>query len=411
MPRRLRPVGKISNRTDREKLARRRAPHGFTSIAPGLRLGYRRCKGAGTWVMRCANGAGGEWTKVVGTADDYEAADGVHVFDFWQAADEARKQARGTVSGAPATWSEALADYEADLKTRGGLVGNATHVRHHLNDVPSLLNKPVMSLSAIELKRWRNDLVANSGMKQASVVRLLRSAKASLNHAADHDERIQNRDAWRIGLGGLSEEHVAIDRVVPDGVVHQIMIEADRLDPAFGLFVAVAAETGARPSQIARLKICDLKADKLKLLMPSSRKGRKRAISRHPVPISHGLADRLKRASHQRAADSPLLVRVDGEPWSPENARHLIAPFRIVAERVGIKGTTMYALRHSAITRALLANVPAKLVASNADTSLAMLERTYASYISHHGEDISRRGLLSPAAPAENVVSLPGRRP
>jgi integrase len=407
MPRRLRPVGKISNRTDRERLARRRAPHGFTSIAPGLRLGYRRCKGAGSWVMRCANGAGGEWTKVVGTADDYESADGIHVFDFWQAAEEARKQARGTVSGAPATWSEALADYEADLKTRGGLVGNASHVRHHLNDIPSLLNKPVMALSAIELKRWRNDLVANSGMKQASVVRLLRSAKASLNHAADHDTRIQNRDAWRIGLGGLSEEHVAIDRVVSDDVVRQIMIEADRLDPAFGLFVAVAAETGARPSQIARLKVSDLKADKL--LMPSSKKGRKRAISRHPVPISHDLADRLKRASHQRASDSPLLVRVDGEPWSPANAQHLIAPFAIVAKRLELD-ETMYCLRHSAITRALLAGVPAKLVASNADTSLQMLERTYASYISHHGEEISRRGLLSPAPPAENVVNLERRR-
>jgi hypothetical protein len=103
-------------------------------------------------------------------------------------------------------------------------------------------------------------------------------------------------------------------------------------------------------------------------------------------------------------------VRVDGEPWNPANARHLIAPFRIVAERAGIKGTTMYALRHSAITRALLANVPAKLVASNADTSLAMLERTYASFISHHGEDISRRGLLT-TPPVENVVSLSGRRP
>jgi integrase len=409
MPRRLRPVGKISNRTDREKLARRRAPHGFTRIAPGLRLGYRRCKGAGTWVMRCADGKGGEWTKALdGVADDYEAADGEHVLDFWQAAEKARTLARGTVSGAPATWREALDDYQEDLKVRGGLVGNATHVRFHLDDVPSLLNKPVMLLTAIELKRWRNSLVTNSGMKQASVVRLLRSAKASLNHAADHDPRIQNRDAWRIGLGGLSEEHVAIDRVVSDDVVRKIMIEADRLDPAFGVFVAVAAETGARPSQIARLKVSDLKADKL--LMPSSKKGRKRAISRHPVPISHGLADRLKRASRQRASDGPLLVRGDGEPWNPGNARHLIAPFRIVAERLGLD-ETMYCLRHSAIVRALLANVPAKLVASNADTSLLMLEKTYAAYIADHGQDISRRGLLSPASPAENVVSLPGRRP
>ena len=132
MPRRLRPAAKIATRTDREKLKRRRAPYGLTNIAPGLRLGYRKTKGAGTWVLEAANGKGGEWTKRVGTADDKEVADGEHVLDFWQASEKARALARGTASGRPATWAEAIEDYEADLKARGGNQQNASHIRFHL---------------------------------------------------------------------------------------------------------------------------------------------------------------------------------------------------------------------------------------------------------------------------------------
>jgi hypothetical protein len=93
-------------------------------------------------------------------------------------------------------------------------------------------------------------------------------------------------------------------------------------------------------------------------------------------------------------------------PGQPRKKDHLQLPFADVAKRVGIPGETMYLLRHSAIVRALLAGVPAKLVASNADTSLAMLERTYARFISHHGDDIARRGLLAATPSGENVVSL-----
>ena len=43
-------------------------------LGPGLSLGYRRNDHAGSWSIRAADGAGGEWLKRIGTADDYEAA-------------------------------------------------------------------------------------------------------------------------------------------------------------------------------------------------------------------------------------------------------------------------------------------------------------------------------------------------
>jgi integrase len=412
MARRLRST-KIENRTDRLNLPHRRAPHGLINIAKGARLGYRRTKkGNGTWVLEAADGKGGEWQRAVGVADDYETADGEHVLDFYQAADKARAVVRDAPISAPSTWARAIDDYEKDLEARGGAISNAAHVRYHLKDAPALLNKPVALLTAAELKRWRNDLIANSGLKASSVARLMKSARACLNLAANHDPRIQNREAWRVGLGGLHDAYQPTNRVVSDDIVRRIVAEAAALDADFGLFIRVAAETGARASQIARLVVTDLlDGAEPRLSMPSSRKGKHRAISRKPVPISRDLAARLVTVAADRAADSALLLR-DGAAWDLKSYKRLLGcPFAIVAARAGVSGTTMYALRHSSVVRALLAGVPAQLVASNHDTSLQMLARTYARYIADHAHgDITRRGLLDAAAPAApNVVALPAR--
>jgi hypothetical protein len=45
-------------------------------------------------VVRAADGQGGNWTKAIGTADDFDEADGKTVLDFWQAQDHARIIAR-----------------------------------------------------------------------------------------------------------------------------------------------------------------------------------------------------------------------------------------------------------------------------------------------------------------------------
>jgi hypothetical protein len=88
---------KLDSRTARLVLPVQRKPHAFTTIAPGVALGYRRTSGAGSWVARVADGKGGAWTAKVGVADDYEDADGEHSLDYWQAIERARSIARGEV--------------------------------------------------------------------------------------------------------------------------------------------------------------------------------------------------------------------------------------------------------------------------------------------------------------------------
>jgi hypothetical protein len=61
----------------------------------------------------------------------------------------------------------------------------------------------------------------------------------------------------------------------------------------------------------------------------------------------------------------------------------------------------------------LLKGVPVSVVARLHDTSSDEIEAHYAAYILDvAGDVLSRKGLLRPEAPtADNVASLPGRRP
>src|SRR5438445_452500 len=84
----------LEARSNRLKLPVAREPEGVR-IGDGLALGYRRNRTAGTWVARIANGKGGYERKAIGTADDYEEANGKGVLNYWQASDAARRYGRG----------------------------------------------------------------------------------------------------------------------------------------------------------------------------------------------------------------------------------------------------------------------------------------------------------------------------
>src|SRR6478672_11636454 len=115
MARRVR-ASTLENRTARLKMEPRKKPYHFTTIAPGLAVGYRRNKGPGKWVLRAADGHGSYWTDAIALADDR-----------------------------PATVAEALDVYERDLAARNGAAINARGVRNLLP--AGLLAKPVALLT------------------------------------------------------------------------------------------------------------------------------------------------------------------------------------------------------------------------------------------------------------------------
>jgi integrase len=200
--------------------------------------------------------------------------------------------------------------------------------------------------------------------------------------------------------------------VLSDDVVRSVVACAYQVAPKFGLLVEVCAVTGARLSQVGGLTIGDLQSDRL--MMPPSRKGgKKKRTELRPIPIPASLVTKLRVAAGDRGTDAPLLLRHDrSERWGLTTAH--ARPFRRVVKATGLdpKVVTIYALRHSSVVRQLLAGIPVRVVASNHDTSVMMIEKTYSRYITDHTDALTRRALLdlNPVQPACNVVVIGGVR-
>jgi integrase len=411
--------GQLESRSSRLKLPIRRKPYTGPSLARGIVLMYRRCKTNGSWVVKANDGHGAYWTKVFAEADDFENSDRKNILTFYEAQDAAKKLVRGgdnAVDTAPITVEGALTAYESDLKARGANPYNAKHPRAHLTSVP--LAKPVQLLSSDELRKWRDGLLGK--IAPATINRLCGSLCAALELAAQSDKRIQNREAWEVGLAGLPDAQTPRNAVIPDSKVRLFVAKAYAGDEKLGLLADTLAVTGARPSQAIRLRVVDLRdhPTKPKLMMPKSGKGggRNRAqkkAERYSVPITIQLAARLKAAARGRDADALLLVQSDGTPWSVNPSHDYRGDVREIVKAIELDPDviTMYALRHSSIVRMLLANVPIKLTASLHDTSASQIEANYAAFITEHADEHARAALLyhnepSASLVADNVIAL-----
>ena len=98
----------------------------------------------------------------------------------------------------------------------------------------------------------------------------------------------------------------------------------------------------------------------------------------------------------------------DGSPWGDNPGAGYHREVKQIVSAIGADpDATMYALRHSSIARMLLKSVPTKVVADLHNTSIKMLERHYARFITEHSDDVSRHALLqhSPRS-SDNVVAL-----
>ena len=221
---------------------------------------------------------------------------------------------------------------------------------------------------------------------------------------------------WKTGLETLPNATRARKLIFGDDVIRALVAESYRRDSALGLLCDVLATTGMRPIQAQRLRVEDLiVGDKPRLMVSKTAKGggRNRAekkLQRYPVPITSALCAKLKQASKGRADDAPLLLQVDGRPWSEINPHaDYRQPFIEIVKAVGLEpGTTAYLFRHSSISRMLMRGLHTKLVADLHDTSEQMIRQHYGKFIVEHSDEIARAALLHDE-PVANVVLTSGR--
>src|SRR6516162_403936 len=338
MPRKARSSFESASARLRLLIKENKKPY-WERLGPGLSLGYRRNDHAGSWSIRAADGAGGEWLKRIGTADDYEHANSKDVLSYEQAVAEARRLYRGKDhadhdASRPVTLDEALRHYRTDLQARSAKPYNADLARTHL--MPSLLSKPLALINADELKAWRDRLVAK-GLAPSSVNRVRNNVRAALELSAPSRSHI-----WKTGLETLPNATRARKLIFGDDVIRALVAESYRRDSALGLLCDVLATTGMRPIQAQRLRIEDLiGGDKPRLMVSKTAKGggRNRAekkLQRYPIPLTSTLCAKLKQAAKGRADDARLLLKADGLQWSEHPSDDYREAFVEIVRAVGL---------------------------------------------------------------------------
>jgi integrase len=435
---------KLDTKTARAKLDARGKPY-YRDLGGSLSLGYRRLAGtAGTWWARHYLGGGKYQWDSLGVADDVAEADGVGVLDWRQAVDAAhRKRHERSAPAAPEnapeiTVRDAVESYIAKRDRRDSdRVG-----REVRSDAATRLTRYVLaadlaavSLEALDedaLTRWRAALPDK--LKASTVQRLVSDLRAALNAAHVLNRKRLNADfpmTVRVGLRSSrddveSESAARDNQILTDAQVGALIAAAREIDAEQEFdgdllrIVVVLAATGARFSQVARMRVGDLQRDRRRLLVPKSRKGRgAKSAAPIPVPVGTDVLDTLLPAVTGRAPDAPLLqhwrhVQRPGEtrwhrdargPW--QSSSELTRAWADVRERAKMPGVICYALRHSSIVRGLRAGLPIRLVASLHDTSVAMIEKHYAKFIADGLEDLAAKAVV-PLVPAvsSNITPL-----
>jgi integrase len=429
----------MDSKAARERLRVRGKPY-YRQIERGLHLGYRRLKGkAGTWVARHYAGEQSYQVESLGTADDFSDADGIKVLTYYQAVEAARarmaartKVAEG-VTATAVTVRDAVQTYIAsrdarDSRRKGFPARSdaAQRLGRYVVGQPAK-GHPAAPLAALalhllddaDLRKWREGLPRS--LKATTVRRTTSDLKAALNAAyASHRKNLPAtlpaivRYGLKVEASDDADPVARDNQILNDADVTKLLRAAQEVDTEEGWngdlyrMVLVLAATGARFSQVARLRVGDFQDDRI--MMPVSRKGTGKSGS-IPVPVGGDVTAALRPVVRGRGAAEWLLERHRMGGRGPWTAHSLTVPWQIIRARAKMPTVVAYALRHSSIVRGLRANLPIRLVAALHDTSVKMIEAHYGKFIVDGLEDLARAAVvtLAPQAKVGKVLTMRGR--
>lgn len=405
----------ITTPNARSKLAPQAKPY-WRRVDAEIHIGYRKGRRSGAWVVRWAVGGGNYHQEAVGTAND---ATSVGTLSFDQAVkrgieivEQARKDEAAAAAGPIETVKSAVRSYIAkrnkrDTDRRGREVRSDadTRLSRHVLSHP-IATKTLAALAPADVLAWQAALPG----KETTHVRLWSDLRAALA-AKDCKVKLPKRD------DGDRDEYVETARegqILTTVQVAAIVAAAFEHDQDFGRLVMVLAATGARLSQVVRLKISDFQPGISRLSVPSSRKGSQRnKLPSINVTLAPGEVAALAEAAKGRGQSEPLLERNragNGRPLTRgawKTASEMTKPWAAALEAVGMKDSKVvpYSLRHSSIVRWLRQNIATLTVANRHDTSPAMIQRHYGKFIQDSDDELAARMAISfaPATQDSNV--------
>jgi integrase len=257
---------------------------------------------------------------------------------------------------------------------------------------PRLGSRDLRQITPKVITRFRNDL-EHAGVGAATVVKAMALVQSILAFAVT-EERVEFNAASSVRKPRYTrarEPHIFLPAAVETIREH--------LDERSATLVALLAYSGARPEEVLRLRWRDVGTEALAF------DDTKRRRLRH-TPLLAPLADDLRAfrlsSGAGRRPNAPVISTDRGEPWGTEHWRNWRRRywghydrdvkgrrFWTGGQRGGFReaaapeGTRPRDLRSSYITVQLYAGEPLSTVARWAGTSVAMIDKHYASTIAN----------------------------
>ena len=203
----------------------------------------------------------------------------------------------------------------SSLEDRAVKADATSTLSKHVLRQKKLCDTALDELTEAMLVEWRTSI--DPSLKGTTRRRILNDFKAALNAAYRKERRRLGAELGEIIKIGLSAEEIGIEHVeiardnqiLDDDMIRQIVAAAFETDDDLGRMVLCLAATGARFSQIRRIKVRDAQLSLRRLLVPHSRKGRNKAAGYSPIRIGQDVIDALRPAITGRRADEPMLER------------------------------------------------------------------------------------------------------
>ena len=428
----------ITTPSAREKLAK--GLH-WRAIDPDVHLGYRKGVRGGRWLVRWYRGDNAYAQVTLGTADDSFPADGPENLNFRPATAKARAhvrqcraEERALELGPVLRVKDAIAEYlkmrEAREEAQRGKDGLKRDARSRLTKhvlTTSLGDRPLHVLDDEALRHWRQKLPGT--LASGTVRRLVNDLKAALNHMARINRSRLPTELLAAIRDGLKADEAsraeARRQVLGDADIRRIISAARDVDATqdwdgdLARLVIVLAATGARFSQIMRMKVADVQTDRGRLMIPVSHKGRGEKRTEHVgVQVGQDVVEALRPAINGRPGPSALLerwrrIQISQTDWKRDrrgpwrSASELTRIWVTIVAKAGLPDDILpYCLRHSSIVRGLRAGLPTRLVAAIHDTSVSMIEKHYSAYVVDAMDDIAARAVVPLVDPSSKVVAI-----
>jgi len=376
----------MGNRIDtcpkRERLKPRKSPY-WVRVLPKRFLGYRKSVfGDGTWVAKYEEHESiPRREKVLGHDSElpsFEAADEAARTWFKQVDAENPNESQPTVNDACRAYVDAM-HRQGRFKTGGDA---ARMFARCVTETPFGRTR-LAELAATVTQAWFDGLMAGvpadperRRAARATANRKLASIRAALNHAYRALSWIDSDRGWTpvrphgslVKRDNPLKQRDAAFLTKPE---RQRLLAC--LQPDLADFCRALLLSGARPGEMAKLRVGDYNSATGELHVPFDTK-----VGGRTIVVSSQMRALVERCAAGRPTSAPLFARYDGRFWNNDAWKR---PFKRAVKKAGLDPRVVpYCLRHTAITEFILGGIDSAIVAAWAGTSVRMIEQTYGHF-------------------------------